>query len=117
MAKVSKPGTPISLTTLEKIVKLQDQEGFLRWKRTMRNHLKIFDLWVYIVEKHERPIEGDAGLDELIKFHDLICTALRICVERNAYFIFILYSCLTSIYNRMVMTDFPPFSFYFYNFA
>ena len=85
MAEVSKPGTTISLTTLEKIAKLQDQEGFLRWKRTMRDHLKIFGLWVYIVEKHERLVEGDAGLDEWIKSHDLTCTALRICVEGNAY--------------------------------
>ena len=51
----------------------------------MRNHLKIFGLWVYIVEKYERPIEGNAGLDEWIKVHDLICIALRICVKRNVY--------------------------------
>ena len=85
MAEVSKPCTTISLTTLEKIAKLQDQEGFLRWKRTMRDHLKIFGLWVYIVEKHQRRVEGDVGLDEWIKAHDLTCTALWICVEGNAY--------------------------------
>ena len=30
MAKVFKPGTPISLTIFEKIAKPQDQKGFLR---------------------------------------------------------------------------------------
>ncbi len=59
MAESFKPGTIISLITLVKIAKLQDQEDFLRWKQTMSNHLKIFGLWVYIVEKHERPVEGD----------------------------------------------------------
>ncbi len=44
MAEVVKLGTTISLTTLEKIRKLQDQEGYLKWKRTMRDHLKIFGL-------------------------------------------------------------------------
>lgn len=51
----------------------------------MRNDLKIFGLWVYIMEMHERPVEGDARLDEWIKAHDLTCTALRICIEGNAY--------------------------------
>lgn len=85
MAEVLKPGTTISLTTLEEITKLQDQEGYLKWKRTMRDHLKIFGLWTYIVEKHVQPAEGDAGLDEWTKAHDLTCTALRMCVEGNAY--------------------------------
>ena len=81
MAEVSKPSTTISLTTLEKIAELQDQKDFLRWKRTIRDHLKIFGLWVYILGKHERSVESDAGLDERIKAHNLTCTALRICVE------------------------------------
>lgn len=44
MVKVSKPDTTISLTTLEKIPKFQDQEKYLKWKCTMQDHLKIFGL-------------------------------------------------------------------------
>ncbi len=85
MAEASNPGTTISLITLEKISKLQDQEGYLKWKCTIRDHLKIFGLWTYIVDENEQPAEGDAGLDEWTKAYDLLCTSLCICVERNAY--------------------------------
>lgn len=84
MAEVLKLGITISLTTLEKIGKLQDQKGYLKWKYTIHDHLKIFGMWVYIVEKYEQPKQDNAGLEEWVKAHDLTCTALRMCVEGNA---------------------------------
>lgn len=51
----------------------------------MRNHLKIFDLKTYVIEKHEQPSEDDTGLDEWTKAHDFICTTLCICVKENTY--------------------------------
>lgn len=84
MADTSKSGLTISLSILEKIPKLQDQEGYLKWKRAMRDHLKMFGLWVYIDELTEAP-EDDDEEEEGTKAQDLTCTAIRICVEGNAY--------------------------------
>lgn len=64
MAEVSKLSITISLITFEKIAKLQDQEGYLKWRHIIRNHLRIFGLLTYIVKKHEQPVESDTGLDE-----------------------------------------------------
>ncbi len=64
MAEVLKPGTTILLPTLEKIAELQNQEEYLKWKQTICDHLKIFGLWTYIVEKHEQPAEADASLND-----------------------------------------------------
>ena len=64
MAGVSKPGTTILHTTLEKITKLQDQERYLKWKCTMHDHLKIFGLWTHIIKKHKQLPENDAGLND-----------------------------------------------------
>lgn len=83
MAHTTKLGLTISLNILEKIPKLRDQEGYLKWKRTMRDHLKTFGLWVYIDELTEPPENDDE--EEWTKAQDLTCTAIRICVEGNAY--------------------------------
>ena len=50
----------------------------------MRDHLKIFGLWVYIDELTEAPDEDDEE-EEWMKAQDLTCTTIRICVEGNAY--------------------------------
>lgn len=42
-------------STLEKIPKLQDNEGYLKCKRTASNHLKLFELWPYISTFTELP--------------------------------------------------------------
>ena len=59
MAESSKSGFTISLGIFEKIPKLHDQEGYLKWKRTIRNHLKMFGLWVYINEFIGAPKDDD----------------------------------------------------------
>ena len=59
MAELSKSGLTIFFNILEKIPKLQDQEGYLKWKRTMCDHLKMFGLWVYISELIEPPEDDD----------------------------------------------------------
>lgn len=76
-------GSTISLSILEKIPKLQDQEGYLKCKGNMRDHLKMFGLWVYIDEV-TKPPEDDDEEEEWTK-QDLTCTAIRICLEGNAY--------------------------------
>ncbi len=38
-------------TVLEKIPKLQDNKSYLKWKRTVRDHLKPFELWTYIASR------------------------------------------------------------------
>lgn len=42
----TKLGLTLPLSVLQKIPKLQDQEGYLKWKRTMRDHIKMFALSV-----------------------------------------------------------------------
>ena len=44
MAEILKPSTTMSLIILEKIGKLQDQKGYLKWKHTMLDYFKIFGL-------------------------------------------------------------------------
>lgn len=84
MADTTKSGLTISLSTLEKIPKLQEQEGYLNWKRTMRDHLKMFGLWIYI-NGFTQPPEEDGEVEKWTKAQDLTCTAIRICGECNAY--------------------------------
>lgn len=42
----TKLGLTLPLTVLQKIPKLQDHEGYLKWKRAMRDHIKMFALSV-----------------------------------------------------------------------
>ncbi len=84
MADITKSGLTISLSILEKISKLQDQEVYLKWKRTIRDHLKMFGPWVFIDELTEGG-EDDDKEEEWNRAPDLTCTAIRICVEGNAY--------------------------------
>lgn len=84
MADTTKLSLTISLSILEKISKLQDREGYLKWKHTTRDHLKMFGLWIYINE-FTQPPEEDDKVEAWTKAQDLTCTAIRICVEDNAY--------------------------------
>lgn len=43
-----------------------------------------FGLWIYIKERIQRPEEDDAA-EEWTKAQEVTCTAIRICVEGNAY--------------------------------
>ena len=64
MADTTKSGLTISLSILEKIPKLQDQEGYLMRKNTMRNHPNMFELWVYIDKLTEVSNEDDKEEEE-----------------------------------------------------
>ena len=69
---------------LEKIPKLQDCEGYLRWQRTVRDTLKLFKLWTFIAIQKSAPVDPD-GLETWTVGQDEACTALRLVVEGNAY--------------------------------
>lgn len=70
----------------EKVPKLEDHEGNLQWRHTMRDRLKKLELWTYIDDQATEPIgvteskmaTGRAG-------HDKTCTALRLVADGNAY--------------------------------
>lgn len=51
----------------------------------MYNYLKIYRLWVQIVEKHKQPKKDNPGQEKWVKAHDLIYTTLRISIEENTY--------------------------------
>ena len=40
---------------LEKVPKLEDYEGYLQWRRTMRDRLKMFELWTYLDDQATPP--------------------------------------------------------------
>ncbi len=69
---------------LEKIKKLQDCEGCLRWQQTVRDTLKLFKLWTFIAIQKTAPVDPDS-LETWTVGQDETCTALRLVVEGNAY--------------------------------
>ncbi len=71
-------------TALEKIPKLQDNEGYLKWKRTVRDHLKLFELWTYIASLKVVP-EDASKVEDWTAGQERTCTALRLVVDGNAY--------------------------------
>ena len=69
---------------LEKIPKLQDCEGYLRWQRTVRDTLKLFKLWTFVAIQKIPPVNPN-DLEIWTLGHEETCTALRLVVEGNAY--------------------------------
>ena len=68
---------------LEKIPKLQDNEGYLKWKRTISDHPKPFELWLYISTSTVLPVD-EAEHDKWTTGQTRTCTALRLVLEGNA---------------------------------
>ncbi len=72
------------VTAVEKISKLSNTRTFVPWKRTVTDQFKAFGLWKWINTLKTRPTEQVAAAiwDE---GQETACTALRMCVEGNAY--------------------------------
>lgn len=51
----------------------------------MHNHLKIFGLWIYIVEKHMQLAKDDTDLDRSTKGFNLTQITLCISIAENVY--------------------------------
>ena len=71
-------------TSLEKIPKLQDNEGYLKWKLTLRDHLKLFELWTYVASLKVVP-EDASKVEDWTAGQERTCTSLRLVVDGNAY--------------------------------
>ncbi|MCJ1471243.1 hypothetical protein MMC07_009891, partial [Pseudocyphellaria aurata] len=87
MASIKSSSASISMAgVLDKVPKLQDHEGYLKWRRTMRDNLKMLELWTYIDDQAAEP-EGvlDAKMATWKTGQDKTCTALRLVVDGNAY--------------------------------
>lgn len=100
-----------SLSSLEKIPKLSGTKGYLAWKRSMRDCLKMLRLWKYVAGTAVEPVVGepateaqaassnastDGAQNDLTKAQtkalntyrdgvDQACTALRLACAGNAY--------------------------------
>lgn len=86
MATDKSTSASASLAILKKVTKLQDHEGYLKWRRTMRDYLKILNLWTYIDDQVTEPVgESNAKINAWKAGQDKTCTALRLVVDGNAY--------------------------------
>ena len=82
----SEKSASVSMTNLEKVPKLEDHEGYLQWRRTMRDRLKMLELWTYLEDQADRPTGvSEAKVAAWKAGHDKTCTALRLVVDGNAY--------------------------------
>lgn len=71
-------------TALEKVLKFQDNKNYLNWKRTVRDHLELFELWTYIATP--KIVFGDASkFEDWTAGQERTCTALKLVVNGNAY--------------------------------
>ena len=88
MTDIKVSSNTLSLAALEKVPKLQDHEGYLKWKRIMKDYLKVLKLWTYVGGIQTAPPEEGADAAAVTAWtigHDDACTALRLTVEGNAY--------------------------------
>lgn len=76
----------VSMAILDRVPKLQDHKGYLKWRRTMRDNLKMLELWTYIEDQAALPTGvSEAKMATWKAGHDKTCTALRLVVDGNAY--------------------------------
>ena len=75
-----------SMAILERVAKLEDPEGYLEWRRDVRDRLKMLELWTYIEDQATEPLGVTESKIAIWKAgHDKTCTALRLVVNGNAY--------------------------------
>ena len=76
----------VSLAILDKVPKLESHEGYLQWRRTVRDRLKMLELWTYIEDQAVEPTGvSESKLATWKAGHDKTCTALCLEVDGNAY--------------------------------
>lgn len=81
-----KSSASVSMAILDRVPKLQDHEGYLKWRRTMRDNLKMLELWTYVDDQAEEPTGvSETKMATWRAGHDKTCTALRLVVDGNAY--------------------------------
>lgn len=74
------------MAILEKVSKLEDHEGYLQWRRTMRDRLKMLELWTYLEDQADLPTGvSEAKMATWKAGHNKACTVLRLVIDRNAY--------------------------------
>lgn len=82
----SEKSASVSMTILEKVPKLEDHEGYLQWRCTMRDRLKMLELWTFLDDQAAPPTGvSETKIATWRAGHDKTCTALRLVVDRNAY--------------------------------
>ena len=72
-----------SFSILDKVAKLQDNEGYLTWKREITKVLKMIELWTFIQQPNEPgPI---AQKPAWTSGHERTCNVLRYVVNGDAF--------------------------------
>ena len=72
-----------SFSILDKVPKLQDNEGYLTWKREITKVLKMIEFWAFIQQPNEPGLV--ARKPAWISRHEQTCNVLRYLVNGNAF--------------------------------
>ena len=77
-------GTAFSFfSILDKVPKLQDNKGYLTWKRKITKVLKMIELWTFIQHPNEPSLV--AQQPAWITGHEQTCNVLRYMINRDAF--------------------------------